>query len=272
MTNPASNPWDLGGGGESFPFDHVGDEVEGFIQDMTTRQGTDMQTQEPDWWDEAKTRPKMLTVLTLQTTIRDNPKDDGMRTVTLSGSKKPAPDGGKSRMCAARDAVRAATGGTEMEFNAWFKMKYVADGPRTKIGFNPPKYYEAWYRPPVMNLDGVSTTAPANQLPANYGQAQGQTGAVGDPAHYAGQPGVTQGVTPQPGANWPVSNTAPGTPGAAGIGNPAVQQAQALATPANGQATPGTITAAQVEAIKAAVGPNGLDAVFGVGWEGRVVP
>lgn len=240
MTQPNSNPWDLGGGGESFPFDNLGDEVEGFVQDMMDRQATDMQTQEPDWWDEAKTRPKMLTIVTLQTNLRENPKDDGLRGITLSGSKKPFPDGGLSRMAAAYKAIRSATGGTEFQFNAWFKMKWVAEGPRTRPGFNPPKYYEAWYRPPVMDLDGANRTAPANEIPQTYAEPQ----AAAQPAGQTYGPGGG----PQPGAN-PSSAPAQGAPN---------------------NLAGATITAAQIEGLKAA----GVDPalVYGADWHTRVVP
>lgn len=243
---PDTNAWDLGGGGESFQFDRTGDEVEGFITDMSTRQGSDMQTGEPDWWDKEKTRPVMLTLLTLQTNLKDGVKDTGLRTVTLAGSKKPGPDGGKSRMCAARTAVLDATGGTAMEPGAWFKMKFVGEGPKTKPGFNPPKYFDAWYRPPVHDLDGQDRTAPANQVPATYGT--GQT---------------------QPGTNWPGNNaqTAPSwAQGAApvsgaGVGNGAAAPA---ADP-----TTGPVTMAQVEALKAInVDPA---QVYGADYQSRIV-
>lgn len=159
------NAWDLGGGGESFPFDNVGDEIEGYIQDVTERQSTDVQTGEPTWWDKEHTRPKMVTIVTLQTSLKDSPQDDGMRNVTLAGSKKPE---SKSRMAAVFGAVKAATGGTALQYNAWLKMKYVGDGPRTKVGFNPPKYFEAWYRPPVHDLENGANAqppAPTSQLP-----------------------------------------------------------------------------------------------------------
>lgn len=243
MTNPANNPWDLGGGGESFPFDHVGDEIEGFIQEMDTRQGSDMQTGELAWWDKEQTRPVMLTILTLQTSLRERPNDDGMRNVTLSGSKKPAPDGGKSRMCAAVTAVRDATGGTEMKFNGWFKMKFVGEGPRTKPGFNPPKYYEAWYRPPAMDLDGQDRTPPAGQM-----------------------------SQPAPGANWPNHQQSSGPEWAQGAQQQVMQdQQQAQAAPqqdTNIRTRP--ITAAEVAGLSAA----GVDPaiVYGADWEGRVVP
>lgn len=182
-----NDPWDLGGGGQAFPFDHLGDEVEGYIQEMVDRQGTDMQSGELAWWDKDKTRPVMLKVLTVQTTLRAHPGDDGMRTITLSGSKNPNPDGTMSKYAAALKAVKEATGGgTGMQFNAWIKMRFTSEGAPPQRGFNPPKYYQAWYRPPVMDLDGASQVQPANQVPATYGS----------------------GTTAAPGANWPTQNTA----------------------------------------------------------------
>lgn len=157
------DPWDLGGGGESFQFDHIGDEVEGFVIDMDERQGNDIETGEPEFWDKDKTRPVMITMVTLQTKLRDKPNDTGIRTLTLSGSKKPNPDGTKSRMCAVRNAVLEATGGTAMAFNGWLKMRFTSEGARTRPAYNPPKYYEAWYKAPAMDLDGSDNAAPANQ-------------------------------------------------------------------------------------------------------------
>lgn len=178
---PDKDPWDLGGGGESFQFDRIGDEVEGYVIDMDERQGSDMQTGEPEWWDKEKTRPVMITLVTLQTTLREKPNDTGIRTITLAGSKKPNPDGTKSRMCAVRTAVLEATGGTAMQFNGWLKMRFSSEGAKTKPGFNPPKYFEAWYRPPVMDLDGRDSTAPVNQVAQTQAQAQSPAAQFSDP-------------------------------------------------------------------------------------------
>lgn len=239
---PEKDAWDLGGGGESFQFDRVNDEVEGFITDMDTRQGTNMQTNEPDWWDKEQTRPVMLTLITLQTTLREGSKDTGLRTVTLAGSKKPNPDGTKSRMCAARTAVLAATGGTAMEPGAWFKMRFVAEGARTKPGFNPPKYFEAWYRPAVHDLDGQNRTAPANQISEST----------------------------QAGANWPGSNTQTAPSWAQGA------QQQQLSNTTTGNATTvggspltGPVTMSQVESVRAL----GVDpaVAYGPDYESRIV-
>jgi hypothetical protein len=235
-----NDPWDLGGGGESFPFDHVGDEVEGFIQDMVDRQGTDLDTGELAWWDKEQTRPVMLKIVTLQTTLKENPADDGKRNVTLSGSKKPNPDGTMSKMAAALSAVKSATGGgTAFQFNAWFKMRFSSEGARTKPAFSPPKYYQAWYRPAVMDLDGPDQTNPVNQVPETWGSQQPA------PA-WAQQTG--ENYQQQTGENY---------------------QQQPAQVAQGGTLAGETITAAAVEAIrKAGMNP---DTVFGPGWQARVV-
>lgn len=228
-----NDPWDLGGGGQSFPFDRIGDEVEGHITDVVTRQGNHIVTNEPEWWDKEETRPKMITIVTLQTAIRDNPKDSGLRSITLSGSKKPYPDGTQSKMCAARTAVLEVTGGTAMEPRAWFKMRYSRDGARTKPNFTPPKGFDAWYRSPVHNLDGDDRTAPANQLSQSS----------------------------QAGANWPDSSAQTA---------PSWAQGANTTTNTTGPAA-GTLTQAQVEGVRALGGDDAVVAVFGADWKNRVV-
>lgn len=258
-----NDPWDLGGGGESFPFDHVGDEVEGFIQDMVDRQGTDLDTGELAWWDKEQTRPVMLKIVTLQTTLKENPADDGKRNVTLSGSKKPNPDGTMSKMAAALLAVKSATGGgTAFQFNAWFKMRFSSEGARTKPAFSPPKYYQAWYRPAVMDLDGPDQTAPVNQMSQDNTWHTNTTGGPSDRVTQNAGPAWAQQPQPQPGDE---HMTEPWTTPAAG-GN---YQQQPAPVAQGGTLAGETITAAAVEAIKKA-GMN-PDTVFGPGWQARVV-
>jgi hypothetical protein len=249
------NAWDLGGGGASFPFDHIGDAVEGFITDAVTRQGTDMNTNEPEWWDKEETRPKLLTLLTLQTTLRDNAQDTGLRTVALSGSKKPNPDGTKSRMCAARTAVLDATGSTAMAPGAWFRMQFTSEGAKTRPAFNPPKFFEAWYRSPVLDLDGQDRTAPANQLPPTYGTTTGT--------------GPGQAL---PGQNWPTPQGQFSEP--VQSGSFSNQQSVNTATGEIRQASDirtGPLTKAQVEGVHALGGDDAVAAVYGADWQSRLV-
>lgn len=240
MTEP--NAWDLGGGGDSFPFDKIGDEIEGYVQEMIERQGSDMETGEPAWWDKEQTRPKMITVLTLQTNLREIPNDDGRRSVTLSGSKKPE---SRSRMAAALGAVKAATGGSQMQFNAWFKMRFVEEGAPVKRGYNGPKYYEAWYRPPVMDLDGNDQTAPANKVADDPGYRQGHAGTA-DP--------------------WDVSQPATGGPDFAQPDTVGIVSSSDPGHPSQSTGIP----VATIAGLKAA-GMDPAD-VFGPGWESRVTP
>lgn len=259
---PEKDAWDLGGGGESFAFDRIGDEVEGFITDMAERQGTNMQTNEPEWWDKEHTRPIMLTLVTLQTNLREGPKDHGLRTVTLAGSKKPNPDGTKSRMCAARTAVLAVTGGTAMEPGAWFKMRFSSEGVKTRVGFNAPKYFEAWYRSPVHDLDGNNTTAPANQI-----SESSQAGA-----NWPSSQGATTGPA------WANTGTTTTNPGATSISQ---NLAQHLDLPSADQYPPGApqgekVTAAAVAGVRrlganAEHGEEMVVQVFGADYQSRIV-
>lgn len=270
MTQPNNSAWDLGGGGDSFQFESIGDEIEGYVQSMEERQGNDMQTGEPAWWDKEQTRPVMITVVTLQTTLREYPNDKGIRTVTLSGSKKVNPDGGKSKLCAARNAVKGATGGTAMEFNAWFKMKWVGEGPRTKPGFTPPRYWDAWYKPPTMDLDRGQQGAPQTGY-TNYNQAASGPGSNAP----GGNEWAPQQNQPAPGANWPAQQPAQQQPAqndwrAQQAAFAQQQQSQPGQQPANAAAGAATITVAQIESLRAA----GVDPalVYGADWANRVTP
>lgn len=247
----AQDPWDLGGGGNSFPFDNVGDSVEGMVTNLQQQQARNMDTNEPEFWDPPQNKnPKMLTIVTLQTQLRTGPEDNGERTVPLSGSKN-VPG---SRMAVVQDAVRGATGATKMQYGAWLKITFSGTEPSSKRNFNHRKLYSAWYRAPEMELDGTSQVAPANQLPATYGQQQAQfTEQV--------QPGQFQQT--QSGANWPTT-----TGGVPANVNPQTGEITPDNRAAGGTLAGDPITAAAVEAIrKAGMNP---DTVFGPGWQQRV--
>ena len=60
MTNYADpNAFLMGGGNKSAKFDNEGDKVVGTIQHMEVRQQTDIKTNEPLFWDDAKKQPKI---------------------------------------------------------------------------------------------------------------------------------------------------------------------------------------------------------------------
>lgn len=192
--------WDLGGEGNSFGFDTVGDHIGGTVLDLVERQQTDMQTKAPAHWDNGD--PKMMSVVTLQTELRDpaNPADDGKRTVALAGSKKPE---SYSRLAAVLAAVKAATGASGLQYGGTLTIQYVGDGVPSQRGFNPPKQYQAWYQPPSMVLDQpVEHKAPPPAPPAPaFATNAGPPPAWAQPAP-AAPPALAQ----------PVMSTATGQP------------------------------------------------------------
>lgn len=92
------------------------------------------------WWDEAETRPKMQYVVKIQTDLRDDEEDDGIRALYLKYKSQEA----------VRNAVKAA-GAPTVEQGGWLSLTYYADEP-PKPGERrkgvPPKLYRATYRRP----------------------------------------------------------------------------------------------------------------------------
>ena len=154
--------FDLGGqGGSSFPFENIGDSVTGTILDLEEVQQTDLDSGEPKAFPNGQ--PMMMFRLTLQTELQDDPADDGVRSLYLRGSRKSA---SKSSLAAALDAVRRATGGTQLQSGAVYTHTYVADGVATRRGYSAPKFYEGHYVPGPMSLDGgQAQPAPQVQQP-----------------------------------------------------------------------------------------------------------
>ena len=67
----------------------VGHSVTGTITDVDMRQARKFQSTDLDFWDDGK--PKMQVVISIQTAERDDPEDDGLRSVAInlwSGQKK----------------------------------------------------------------------------------------------------------------------------------------------------------------------------------------
>lgn len=199
--------YDLGGGGgSSFPYENPGDSVTGTIVGVDEVQQTDLTTNALAYWPDGK--PKMQFRVTLQTTLRDDADDDGLRTVYLRGSRKPE---SKSSLAAVLGAVKAATGSQALDDGATLTLTYTGDGVASQRGFNPPKQYEAVYVPPAPGSTSlgngqqqpVQQSLPIQQQPAYQQQA---------PPQYAPQQPVQQ----QPQVLQPAP---PAGPGAAGFLN-----------------------------------------------------
>lgn len=275
--------WNLGGeGGNAFPFDNPGDFVQGTVLDLAEVQQTDLQSGQPAFWDDGK--PKMMYRVTLQTELRDpaNPADDGKRTVYLRGAKKPKDDGGKSSLCAVLEAVKATTGSGNLAYGGKLTLQYSGDGPATNRGFNPPKYYQAWYEPPAMVLEQPAEhkappappAAPQFGSPADNGGQPAPQWATGAPAAAPGAPPAAAppaqpqipGTAPAPAAAPPAA-AAPAAAPAWGQQAAAPVAPPAAPAPAAAPAGP-VITRESVASLQAA----GVDptTVYGPGWEQRI--
>lgn len=95
-----------------------------------------------EWWDDAKTQPKWVAIITIQTDLRDPeiPGDDGQRSIWVSG--KQMTDAAKK---AVKDAGATKTG---IVPGGYFSMKFTHTTPNDWTD-TPTKHYEATYRPPV---------------------------------------------------------------------------------------------------------------------------
>lgn len=169
-----SDTFDLGGsGGTSFSWgkpamDNLpGAYVQGTVLDMKEVQKSEYVegggAGKPEFWDNGD--PKMQYRVTLQTELRDptNPADTGQRDVYLDGRRKANDDGTKSKLCAVLDAVRAVTGGTELQRGGKLTLQWTSG-----MGFSgDPRCYAAWYEAPALNIGGpppgVAPVAPPAQ-------------------------------------------------------------------------------------------------------------
>lgn len=136
------NSFLLGGGGKSAKFAQIGDTVEGVIVDQPElRQRTSIDDGKPLTWDDGS--PQMQLVVRLQTDLRDDAEDDGIRNLYVSGGFKRA-----SLQKAVADAVRTA-GAKGLAVGGRLKVGFTGEEPPQKRGMSPAKLYQARYTPPT---------------------------------------------------------------------------------------------------------------------------
>lgn len=131
-------------GAPSAKFPTPGTVVKGTVVSAEMAQQTDMDGS-PKVWNDGK--PRMQIVVTLLTEERDASidDDDGTRRVFAKGGM----------LTALREALRNA-GTKNIEVGGTLAIKYTEDGEPTQRGFNPPKKYQAQYRLPALEVQGVS--------------------------------------------------------------------------------------------------------------------
>lgn len=152
MNNEATD-FLFGGGGKAFRFDNIGDTVEGKITDVTVSQQTSMESNEPLVWPDGSPRKQL--VITLQTTLKDDADDDGIRRCFAKGGRFEAQEGtGTSMKDAIADAVRKA-GARSLDQGGTLKIGHTGLAKRTNRGFSQAKLYRAVYSAPVASVDAA---------------------------------------------------------------------------------------------------------------------
>jgi hypothetical protein len=116
-------------------FENIGDEVSGTIVRAEVKQGRDFETGAPTVWDDGT--PKMEIHVDLDTGVIDRKldSDDGCRRLYVRGAM----------LTAVRTAVKKS--GSKMLPGGWLHVTYAKNGDPPKKGLNPPKLFEAEYKP-----------------------------------------------------------------------------------------------------------------------------
>jgi hypothetical protein len=151
-TRDEVNDFLMGSGGQSFPFEEIGATVTGTIVEMKKRQQTNLETGEPQFWQNGD--PKMMLVITLQTKLRENDDDEGIRNVYLRGGNyTPVRGKGSSSLVAVKDAVRKSGAEDGIQPGGTLTLTYSGEAEKANRAFNAPKLYTAEYSPPNQSVD-----------------------------------------------------------------------------------------------------------------------
>ena len=138
----AVNDFLMGGAGASAKFDYPGDTVAGTITAMRTEQQTDYKTGQPKFWDNGNKVEQL--VIGLQTDLREDGDDDGIRNLYIKGSAK---IGSQSSHDAVRAAVQAS-GAKTLDVGGWLALSFIGEESPSQRGLSPRKLWQAQYRAP----------------------------------------------------------------------------------------------------------------------------
>jgi hypothetical protein len=136
-TTTAADRFLMGDGAPGLKFETIGDKQTGtIVEPPEVRQQTDPKDNSLKFWPDGN--PQMQLVVTLQTTYRDGPDDNGRRRWYIKG---------KSMTDETRDAVKRA-GAKGLEVGGVPTIIYVADGLQQNKALNKPKLYKVDYQRP----------------------------------------------------------------------------------------------------------------------------
>lgn len=127
----------MGGGVKSAAFTTPGTMVGGpILREPRVTQQTDFDTGKPKFYDDGN--PMMQIVVQVQTDLRDDTEDDGVRAFYIKGQMRQA----------VADAVRAAKA-KGLEVGGDLRVKYDHDEPNSRGRGNDKKVYAAKYAAPA---------------------------------------------------------------------------------------------------------------------------
>jgi hypothetical protein len=133
----APDPNELEGtGAPAVKFAEIGDSIKGEIIDKQTMQQRDFITGQPKFWDDGG--PMWQVIYTLATNRHDDEEDDGERRLFAKSGV----------LTAIKLAVKDA-GVRNTEIGGILAVKFVSVGTPSRRGNNPPKVFDARYRPPA---------------------------------------------------------------------------------------------------------------------------
>jgi hypothetical protein len=147
------------GGAKSFQFNKIGDICRGVIESVELRQQTSLDDNKPLVWDDG--RPRMMLVVTLQTTDRDGDDDTGMRSIYAKGGRFEVAEGEGTSM---RDAIAQAVkdvGASSIDPGDELAVGYTGNG-KPKRGQSAPKLYSASFRKATASVSAADLFGDGN--------------------------------------------------------------------------------------------------------------
>ena len=141
---------EVAGGGKSFQFDEIGDKCSGKITLIERRQQRAFDSGKPLEWDDGT--PRMLTYVEVETSLRDDDDDDGIRALYCKGGNFEIAEGQgvsaeQALVQAAKDAkVKTLDEGGDLD------MVFSGRSKATVRGYQPAKLFVARYSPPVASV------------------------------------------------------------------------------------------------------------------------
>ena len=138
---------EISGGGKSWSPQNIGDMITGTIVGVERKQQTSMDDGSLLTWDDGS--PRMMTVVTLQTELRDDDDDDGVRALWLKGGKnfEAAEGKGHSGEVALAEAAKKA-GANSIDEGAKLTFAHTGVAKAKTRGYQGAKLYTAKYEPP----------------------------------------------------------------------------------------------------------------------------